>query len=156
MLLIQYLRHSWTKKERNIEGARERANLPTELSFHTPTLPPSGECWIQHRGRIERADWIDRVVVGPLEIIKTGDTVSTNLYTGQWSSTPNDLDSPKPITLSLNETVQYFLQFRNQFWDDAWFERQVVNVAWLSRFDPEIFRLRPFTHQVRYRSPVAI
>ena len=167
MLLIQYMRHTWDKSGRNIEGARERSARPTEMSFQTAELPQLGECWIQggvtRRGncwiqshKTSREEWTDRVQVGPVECVKKDDCISTTLSSGQWCWTPNQFDVPKPVILELGETVRYFLQYREVGYDDAWFERHVVNVAWLQRFDSEVFRLRPFTYEVRYRSPLAV
>ena len=155
MLLIQLLSSQWTKKDRNIEATRERAAAPTALSFQTPQLPEFGECWVQGHD-VRRIDWTDRVAAGIVETLRLdNETVRVGLSAEKGIANLDRIDQGKPFTLSLGETAQFFIQFRGQYYDDLWSERQIANVAWLSRFDSEVFRLRPFTYEYRFRAPLA-
>ena len=155
MLLIQLLRTQWSKRDRNIEAKRERASEPTTLSFQTSELPKFGECWVQDRG-VRRVEWVDDVSAGLVEAVRVDETtVRVATSSGRWLSSSCSFLEAKPTILKLGETAQFFFQFRAQGWNDAWFEKQIGNVAWLPRFDSEVFRLRPFTHEFRYRSPLA-
>jgi len=155
MLLIQLLGSQWTKKDRNIEATRERAAAPTALSFQTPQLPEFGECWLQSRD-VRRIDWTDRVVAEIVEVLRLDtETLRVGLSAEIGIVNLDRVDQGKPFSLSLGDTAQFSIQVRCQYYDDMWFERRIANVAWLSRFDSEVFRLRPFTYEHRFRAPFA-
>lgn len=155
LLLIQLLSSQWTKKDRNIEATRERAAAPTVLSFQTPQLPEFGECWVQSHD-VRRIDWTDRVAAGIVEVLRLDtETLRVGLSAAIGLANLDRVDQGKPFTLNLGDTAHFSVQFRCQYYEDMWFERRIANVAWLSRFDSEVFRLRPFTYEHRFRAPFA-
>lgn len=155
MLLIQLLGTRWTKRDRNIEATRKRAAEPTAKSFHTQQLPNFGECWVQ-RHDVRQVEWTDRVAVGLAEVLRLDEQrIRVGLAAKCGIANLDRIEQGKPFTLKLGETAQFSIQFRGQYYDDMWFERQIGNIAWLPRFDSEVFRLRPFTYQFQFRAPYA-
>lgn len=151
MLLIQTDLLWWGKGKRNIEGARDRSKRPTAWTIKGSAIPEFGECWINGERALE---WEEKecVLAGPVEVVRDGEVVRVYLNNHRWTTEP---EQGHPLEVKLGQTAQVFLQLRATGHDDSWFERKVANVAWLERFDPEVFRLRPFDHELRYWSPLA-
>ena len=155
VLLIQLLGNQWDKKGRNIEATRKRAAAPTVQSFQTLELPNFGECWIQGFD-VRRVEWTDYVSAGLVEALRLNEEeVRVGLSARHDRASIDRIEQGRPFTLKLGETAQFFAQYRCQSYEDVWFERDVVNVAWLTRFDSEVFRLRPFTYEFHFRAPLA-
>lgn len=155
MLLIQYLGTSWGKRNRNIEETRKRSNLPTALSFQTQELPVFGECWEHSWLGSQKIEWESHLCSHGIDVRRQDSAVELSISPSFWSCVMDRFAEPRPRLLALGETAQYDMQYRA--WGDggSWFERYIVNVAWLSRFDSEVFRLRSFTYTFHYHSPLA-
>lgn len=150
MLLVQHLKTRWDK---SIRGAREgegRRRIPEALSFSAPELPELGEVWLQRLWAQNKGEWesepawklvpdeklLFRIFHSSLHVVIKADQVEVQR---QESSVPI-------VVLRRGDSAQVRLQGRQASSSHSWFEKHVFNFALLERYDPEVFRLRAFTH----------
>ncbi len=150
MLLIQHLKTEWDKSTRGAQEGAGRRKVPEALTFSAPDLPEVDEVWIQHLWSGNSGEWRSSTAkkVEPAETFVLPFLWSSLRVVpkeGKWLVERQESSVPV-ITLRRGETGQVRIQGRNMSSSYCWLEKHVFNFAFLERYDPEVFRLRPFTH----------
>ena len=158
MILIQHIKIFWTKESRGARGASKRAAVPEVLSFPCPELPELDSVWMHMNGASEGEDFQLRsdifphpmgepILVSFYELVHQENSLKIRLGSQSAPGSATALSKwPAPCELLLNrgQTAQWRVQARQQGWEEPWYERDILNVAWLERYDSEVFRNRPF------------
>jgi hypothetical protein len=151
MLLIQEIKTVWTKQTRGAKGSTLRNKLPNAFEVKTP-----------HAG-VNAIDCLHQLIIfreaeafkQPYHTVKTlalkptqrfgiahiQPLVDTYQVVFDFDSYYSYQDYKKPtvVELVLDKFLQVAYQARLQQFDNAWYEKTVLNIAWVDRFDSTIF-----------------
>lgn len=156
MLLMQWVKVRWDKSSRGGVDGDARRKVPTSLSFSASDLPGGDEAWIQHvsSGNNGERETSTAVKLEPQPEYELGLLHSTLRIrpAGELCSILLRESSLPLLSLRKGETAQLQIEGQNMSFSYSWYESHFINVAFLERYDAEIFRLRPFDHTYQRRA----
>ena len=151
MLIIQEIKTVWTKRTRGAVGSTIRNNLPQAFEVQRPRFglqasPCLHQIIIFREAKAFRDPYhaVKALAIKPkqrfgiADITPSGDSYQVEFDFASYYAY-QDYKKPTVVELVPHQFLQIAYQARLQQFDDAWYEKTVLNIALLERFDAAIF-----------------